>query len=167
MCIDYSKWRGEHRYALPRFLCRTKRRPPRCPDSPRNHHVRCPAQVQSLLLSSLLTDFISSHISHNVHPLTPCSLCSLGLTLTKSQIAERVQRTLAELGLTDVARNRIGNAVQRGVSGGQKRRVTIGSALVTRPRILFLDEPTSGLDSRTSYEVMCASEYILWSFFYF
>ena len=99
--------------------------------------------------------------------MTPCSLCSLGLTLTKSQIAERVQRTLAELGLTDVARNRIGNAVQRGVSGGQKRRVTIGSALVTRPRILFLDEPTSGLDSRTSYEVMCASEYILWSFFSF
>ncbi len=59
----------------------------------------------------------------------------------------------------DVANRRIGNAVQRGISGGQKRRVTIGSALVTKPSILLLDEPTSGLDSRTSREVMAASEF--------
>jgi ABC-type polar amino acid transport system ATPase subunit len=64
---------------------------------------------------------------------------------------------MSDLGLTDVANNRIGNAVQRGISGGQKRRVTIGSALVTMPRILLLDEPTSGLDSRTSREVLAAS----------
>lgn len=56
--------------------------------------------------------------------------------------------------------NRIGNAVQRGISGGQKRRVTIGAAIVTMPRILFLDEPTSGLDSRTSREVLSASTYL-------
>ncbi|KAI0339335.1 P-loop containing nucleoside triphosphate hydrolase protein [Trametopsis cervina] len=71
-------------------------------------------------------------------------------------IRARVASTIAELGLADVADNRIGNAVQRGISGGQKRRVTIGSALVTMPRILLLDEPTSGLDSRTSREVMAA-----------
>lgn len=65
---------------------------------------------------------------------------------------------LAELGLTDVAHQRIGNAVQRGISGGQKRRVTLGAALVTMPRILLLDEPTSGLDSRASREVIQAGE---------
>ena len=69
----------------------------------------------------------------------------------------RVANVIADLGLTDVAKNRIGNPVQRGISGGQKRRVTIGSALVTMPRILLLDEPTSGLDSRTSREVLTAS----------
>ncbi|KAH9935196.1 P-loop containing nucleoside triphosphate hydrolase protein [Epithele typhae] len=71
-------------------------------------------------------------------------------------IHKRVGATLRDLGLTEVADNRIGTAIQRGVSGGQKRRVTIGASLVTLPRILFLDEPTSGLDSRTSTEVLSA-----------
>ena len=61
---------------------------------------------------------------------------------------------VAGLGLGRVASNRIGTPIQRGISGGQKRRVTIGTSLASRPSILFLDEPTSGLDSATSYEVM-------------
>ncbi|KAI0048707.1 P-loop containing nucleoside triphosphate hydrolase protein [Auriscalpium vulgare] len=76
--------------------------------------------------------------------------------LSREVIHARVKRTIADMGLTDVANNRIGNAVQRGISGGQKRRVTIGSALVAQPKILLLDEPTSGLDSRTSREVVLA-----------
>lgn len=79
----------------------------------------------------------------------------------KEVIRERVERVVDELGLTDVRNNRIGNAVQRGISGGQKRRVTIGSSLVTMPRILLLDEPTSGLDSRTSREVLAASKFLI------
>ncbi|EFN51572.1 hypothetical protein CHLNCDRAFT_140061 [Chlorella variabilis] len=48
----------------------------------------------------------------------------------------------------------IGSALSKGISGGQAKRVNIGIALVTNPRVLFLDEPTSGLDSYTSNEVM-------------
>lgn len=62
------------------------------------------------------------------------------------------------MGLTDVANNRIGTPIQRGISGGQKRRVTIASAVVSRPRILLCDEPTSGLDSTTSMKVIASSE---------
>lgn len=47
----------------------------------------------------------------------------------------------------------IGDAMVKGISGGQAKRTNIGIALVTNPRVLFLDEPTSGLDSYTSNEV--------------
>ena len=94
------------------------------------------------------------------HTLTDDTLNSLS-NITPEVLAQRIDTTLAELGLTDVAHQRIGNAIQRGISGGQKRRVTLGAALVTMPKILLLDEPTSGLDSRASREVIQAGKYIL------
>ena len=93
------------------------------------------------------------------HTLTGDTLNSLS-NITPEVLAQRIDTTLAELGLTDVAHQRIGNAIQRGISGGQKRRVTLGAALVTMPKILLLDEPTSGLDSRASREVIQAGKYI-------
>jgi ABC-type multidrug transport system ATPase subunit len=49
---------------------------------------------------------------------------------------------------------KIGNPLEKGISGGQAKRVNIGISLITSPRVLFLDEPTSGLDSFTANEVM-------------
>ncbi|KAG9039437.1 hypothetical protein FRB95_010726 [Tulasnella sp. JGI-2019a] len=81
---------------------------------------------------------------------------SLDPSTPTNEINSRVATTIADLGLSECENTRIGNPIQRGISGGQKRRVTIGSALVTMPKILLLDEPTSGLDSHTSREVMLA-----------
>jgi len=67
---------------------------------------------------------------------------------------QKVEDIIKKLALEVCRDTKIGNAMHRGISGGQAKRVNIGMALVTSPRVLFLDEPTSGLDSYTSNEVM-------------
>ena len=67
---------------------------------------------------------------------------------------ERTDMTLREMGLQDAINTRVGGWGSKGLSGGQKRRLSICIEILTRPRLLFLDEPTSGLDSAASYYVM-------------
>lgn len=64
-----------------------------------------------------------------------------------------VEGTIVEMGLQDCADTMIGNWHLRGISGGEKRRVSIALEILMRPRLLFLDEPTSGLDSASAFFV--------------
>ena len=57
-----------------------------------------------------------------------------------SELNEDVSHLLEVLGLTEVADNTIGTTFVRGISGGQKKRVDIGTELVAAPKLLFLDE---------------------------
>ncbi|CAM9677396.1 unnamed protein product, partial [Laminaria digitata] len=57
----------------------------------------------------------------------------------------RVEELLELLGLSSVADSVIGKEGKRGISGGERKRVSIGVELITNPDVLFLDEPTSGL----------------------
>lgn len=47
----------------------------------------------------------------------------------------------------------VGDALKKGISGGERKRLCVAMELITKPRLLFLDEPTSGLDSVTSLEL--------------
>ncbi|WAR18266.1 ABCG5-like protein [Mya arenaria] len=71
-------------------------------------------------------------------------------------IEEKVSKVIIEMGLKNVADHRIGGSVIRGISGGEKRRVTIATQLLQNPKILLLDEPTSGLDSFTARSLMAS-----------
>nr|XP_020444708.1 ATP-binding cassette sub-family G member 2-like [Monopterus albus] len=66
----------------------------------------------------------------------------------------RVDAVIQELGLTDCANTKIGTEFLRGVSGGERKRCSIGMELITSPSLLFLDEPTTGLDSNTANSII-------------
>lgn len=66
----------------------------------------------------------------------------------------RVETLISAFGLRDQANVLVGTPIRKGISGGQKRRLSIASQLITAPKVLFMDEPTSGLDSAASAEVM-------------
>uniref|UniRef100_A0A7S2W930 ABC transporter domain-containing protein n=1 Tax=Rhizochromulina marina TaxID=1034831 RepID=A0A7S2W930_9STRA len=67
-----------------------------------------------------------------------------------------VKDVIDVLELERIEHSVIGDAENRGISGGQRKRVNIGLEMVADPSLLFLDEPTSGLDSTTSFAVVHA-----------
>ncbi|KAI9007134.1 P-loop containing nucleoside triphosphate hydrolase protein [Gaertneriomyces semiglobifer] len=73
---------------------------------------------------------------------------------SKAQKLQRVSLALEALGLSHIAHSRIGNPSVGGISGGEKKRVSIGIELVADPGLLFLDEPTTGLDAATSQNLI-------------
>ncbi|KAI7996599.1 ABC transporter G family member 2 [Camellia lanceoleosa] len=75
-------------------------------------------------------------------------------TLSPSKKKARVQALIDQLGLRNAAKTVIGDEGHRGVSGGERRRVSIGTDIIHDPIVLFLDEPTSGLDSTSAFMVV-------------
>ncbi|XVF55357.1 hypothetical protein PTKIN_Ptkin06aG0030800 [Pterospermum kingtungense] len=75
-------------------------------------------------------------------------------SLSKEKKKARIQDLIDQLGLRNAVNTVIGDEGHRGVSGGERRRVSIGIDIIHDPILLFLDEPTSGLDSTGAYMVV-------------
>jgi ABC-type multidrug transport system ATPase subunit/ABC-type multidrug transport system permease subunit len=74
--------------------------------------------------------------------------------MSKEEHENEVENLLQELKLTGCKNVRIGNEMKKGISGGERKRTSIGIEIMSNPSVLFLDEPTSGLDSQTSFVVI-------------
>eukprot|EP01119_Soliformovum_irregulare_P022241 TRINITY_DN756_c1_g1_i2.p1 TRINITY_DN756_c1_g1~~TRINITY_DN756_c1_g1_i2.p1 ORF type:complete len:570 (-),score=129.53 TRINITY_DN756_c1_g1_i2:1856-3445(-) len=76
------------------------------------------------------------------------------LRLPKKDRQKQVEGVIQELGLKECADTFIGSASVKGISGGEKRRVSVAIQLLTNPSLLFLDEPTTGLDAFSAFNLM-------------
>jgi ABC-type multidrug transport system ATPase subunit len=79
--------------------------------------------------------------------LTLAAHFNLPSNLSSSIVSSSVNSIIQQLGLESVRKTLVGSKTQRGISGGERKRVAIGKELLSNPSIILLDEPTSGLDS--------------------
>ena len=75
-------------------------------------------------------------------------------TFSESEINQRVLKTLKDLGLDATKDLKVGSAINKYISGGQRKRLNIALELIREPAVLFLDEPTSGLSSADTENVI-------------
>ena len=79
-------------------------------------------------------------------------LCFAGMA--DEELDRRVMKTLKDLGLDAVKDLKAGSAINKYISGGQRKRLNIALELIREPAVLFLDEPTSGLSSADTEKVI-------------
>lgn len=108
-----------------------------------SHQLIDPSQRQVRLLFAYVAQHDTLH-----EPSTPREALAFSAKL-RSGSTETVDSLIHELGLESVADTKIS-----ALSGGERRRTSIGIELVSNPSILLLDEPTSGLDSFAAKQVL-------------
>ncbi|KAI9091961.1 hypothetical protein K1719_027896 [Acacia pycnantha] len=88
------------------------------------------------------------------------ALLRLPKSLTKEEKVEQAEIVITELGLTRCRNTAVGGGASffRGISGGERKRVSIGQEMLVNPSLLLLDEPTSGLDSTAAQRIVA----VLW-----
>lgn len=74
--------------------------------------------------------------------------------LSEKELNEKVMSVLTSLGLDRIANLKVGNVLNKKISGGQRKRLNIALELIREPAVMFVDEPTSGLSSRDSENVI-------------
>jgi len=97
-----------------------------------------------------------NHWAYHTAKETLQTAAALWMTTDKQARDARVDELLDVLGLRDCADTKCGGPFVKGLSGGQKRRLSLAVAMLKEPAVLFLDEPTSGLDAASAAGVISA-----------
>ena len=111
--------------------------------SDRHEHVSYVAQDDSLLGVFTVNE-----------TLQQAARFCYGYGISSEKIRAIIDDAIQTVGLRSAANTIVGDIFRKGLSGGQKRRLSLAVELVKRPSILIMDEPTSGLDSASAYGIM-------------
>lgn len=114
-------------------------------NQPSIHQVRSAYVTQADILLPTLTARETLQYSADLRLPPPC---------TAEDRARLVDEIIMELGLKEAAGTRVGTSLHRGLSGGEKRRVSLGVQMLANPSVLFLDEPTTGLDASSAFHLV-------------
>lgn len=133
------------------------------------------------ILGGRLSGGVKGQITYNDTPYSPCLKRRIGFVtqddvlfpqltveetlvfaaflrlparMSKQQKRDRVDAIITELNLERCRHTKIGGAFVRGVSGGERKRTSIGYEILVDPSLLLLDEPTSGLDSTSAAKLL-------------
>ncbi|KNA04764.1 hypothetical protein SOVF_196690, partial [Spinacia oleracea] len=98
-------------------------------------------------------DVLYAHLTVT-ETLVYTALLRLPNTFTKEEKIGIAEDVLIQMGLSRCKNSMIGGPLLRGISGGERKRVSIGQEMLIDPSLLFLDEPTSGLDSTTAQRIV-------------
>ncbi|GAA5989967.1 hypothetical protein JCM5350_002350, partial [Sporobolomyces pararoseus] len=109
-------------------------------------------------LASLVA-FVEQEDTHHLPALTVRETLRYAARLrlknsTAAQCEARAEEVLRMLGLKDCADNLVGGELVKGISGGEKRRLSLAVQLLSDPPVLLADEPLSGLDAFVARNVM-------------
>jgi len=80
----------------------------------------------------------------------------LPTTVSGADREQFVTDVINTLHLSKCQNTMVGNALMKGISGGERKRTSVGVELISNPKLLFLDEPLSGLDSYAAYTLVQA-----------
>eukprot|EP00597_Dinobryon_sp_UTEXLB2267_P005220 CAMPEP_0170078388 /NCGR_PEP_ID=MMETSP0019_2-20121128/14987_1 /TAXON_ID=98059 /ORGANISM="Dinobryon sp., Strain UTEXLB2267" /LENGTH=661 /DNA_ID=CAMNT_0010291231 /DNA_START=84 /DNA_END=2069 /DNA_ORIENTATION=- len=86
--------------------------------------------------------------------LNYCAALRMSSSISYSDRVKRVDEVLAVMGIDYCRDVIVGDSRNKGISGGERKRLCVAMELLNKPKLLFLDEPTSGLDSTTAFDLM-------------
>ena len=101
---------------------------------------------QDDIVHSTLTVYENIYYAARFQTESPC----VGVEDRETHIRKIVDETITIFMLSHVKNTIVGDVEKRGISGGQRKRVSVAMEIVGEPVIIFLDEPTSGLDATSS-----------------
>ena len=115
------------------------------------HDIQEPA-VKALIGYVPQDDLLLEELTVYQNLYYTAQLCFAGMSA--KEIDRRVLQTLAQLDLLPAKDLKVGSAIRKYISGGQRKRLNIALELIREPAVLFLDEPTSGLSSTDTEKVI-------------